>query len=61
MSEKRCTLFSKHNFENEWFYYFLNFNYEKRHLIGERISEFQGVSILFFYFYIYINRQLVLL
>ena len=46
MSEKQCTLFSRNNFENEWFYYFLNLNYEKRHIIGERISEFQGVSYL---------------
>ena len=48
MTEKHFSLFSRNNFENEWFYYFLNLNYEKRHIIGERISEFQGVS----YFYI---------
>ena len=50
MSEKHCTLFSKNNLENEWCYYFLNLNYEKRHIIGERISEFQGVTYqLIFY------------
>ena len=48
MTETFCTLFSKHDFENEWFYYHLNLNYEKRHVIGERISEFQGVIHILF-------------
>ena len=50
MTEKHINLFSRNNFENEWFYYFFNLNYEKRHIIGERISEFQGVTYqLIFY------------
>ena len=47
MTEKLCTLFLRNNLENKCFYYFLNLNYEKRHIIGERISEFQGVSYFF--------------
>jgi hypothetical protein len=54
MSESRCPLFSRHDFKNEWFYYFLPYFYEKRHVIGEKISQFNGVNhyiniyILFF-------------
>lgn len=43
MSENRCPLFSRHDFKNEIFYYFLPFFHEKRHVIGEKISQFQGV------------------
>jgi hypothetical protein len=45
MSENRCSLFFRHDFKNEIFYYFLPMFYEKRHVIGEKISQFQGVGI----------------
>ena len=41
MSDNRCALFSRHDFKNEIFYYFLPFFHEKRHLIGEKISQFE--------------------
>ena len=47
MSENRCTLFFRHDFKNEIFYYFLPMFHEKRHVIGEKISQFNGVIIIF--------------
>ena len=49
MSEKKCSLFFKNNFINECFYYFANLSHEKRNLIGEKISEYQGVYYLLFF------------
>ena len=44
MLENRCSLFFRHDLKNEIFYYFLPMIHEKRHVIGEKISQFHGVS-----------------
>ena len=48
MSEKLYPFHSRHNFKNEYFYYYLPYNV-KRKDIGEKITKYQGVNIDIFF------------
>ena len=47
MQENICPLFFRHDFKNEIFDYFLPMFHEKRHSIGEKISQFNAASYNF--------------
>jgi hypothetical protein len=47
MTDNRSTFFTRHDFKNEYFYYFSTISHEKRHIIGDKISQFGGVNINF--------------
>jgi hypothetical protein len=60
MSEAESPFGGKADFNNESFYYFLPFfNIEQKNKIGEKITQYKGVSIFIFikliYLYIFLN------
>lgn len=53
MSDKAYPFESRHNFKNEYFYYYLPYFIKKKD-IGEKITKYNGVNI-FINSYIHLN------